>query len=138
MNFHGKKLLISAAFLALALPAAAKTHSEQYNVPCPTLWAAVKDVLKTSGKYGIVGISNEEMTSTYNIGGNLTGKRTNSVVLNAKDNGCEMQVQTSYSGMVNNDESDFKKRVDASLAKQNPSAPAPAPAQPAPAAKPNH
>ncbi|MGA3197496.1 MAG: hypothetical protein ABSD39_21070 [Terriglobales bacterium] len=36
-----------------------------------------------------------------------------------------MQVQTAYSGLVNNDEGDFKKRVDASLAKLPP------PAQPA-------
>jgi hypothetical protein len=31
--------------------------------------------------------------------------------------GCELQVQTSYSGLVNNDFDDFKKRVDDSLKK---------------------
>jgi hypothetical protein len=127
MNLNGKKLLLSVALIAVSLPAAAKTHKEQYNMPCPTLWTAVKDVLKNSGKYGIVGISNEEMTSTYNIGGTLTGKRTNSLVLNPKDGGCELQVQTAYSGLVNNDEADFKKRLDESLAKQGPPAPAQTP-----------
>ena len=67
------------------------------------------------------------MAASFNIGGTLTGKRINSVVLNGKENSCEMQVQTAYSGLVNNDEGDFKKRVDASLAqlqKSQPSAPA--------------
>ena len=137
-RMNAKKLLVSALFVAIALPAAAKTHREEYSVPCPTLWSAVKDVLKNSGKYGIIGISNEEMTATYNIGGNLTGKRTNSLVLNPKENdknGCVLQVQTAYSGLVNNDEGDFKKRVDQALAKLAPAAPAPA--QPADT-KPNH
>ncbi len=136
MKLNGKKLLLSVAFTAVALPAAAKTHKEQYNLPCTTLWPAVKDVLKNSGKYGIVGISNEEMTSTYNIGGNLTGKRTNSLVLNPKDGGCELQIQTAYSGLVNNDEGDFKKRLDESLAKMGSTPPAQTP--PAGSAKPNH
>ena len=59
------------------------------------------------------------MTASYNIGGNLTGKRVNSVVLNSKDNGanCELQVQTAFSGLANNDAGDLKKRVDESLVK---------------------
>jgi hypothetical protein len=44
-----------------------------------------------------------------------------------------MQVQTAFSGLGNNDEGDFKKRVDASLAKQQP--PPAAPAKPDNAAK---
>jgi hypothetical protein len=71
------------------------------------------------------------MTASYNIGGNLTGKRINSAVLNSKDDGksCELQVQTAYTGLVNNDAGDFKKRVDESLAKlkSEPLAPAAAP-----------
>jgi hypothetical protein len=59
------------------------------------------------------------MTASYNIGGNLTGKRINSAILNSQDNGngCELQVQTAFSGLVNNDAGDLKKRVDESLAK---------------------
>jgi len=51
------------------------------------------------------------------MGGNLTGKRINSLVLNSSANGCEMQIQTAFSGLVNNDEGDMKKRVQESLDK---------------------
>src|SRR5208337_2258980 len=40
-------------------------------------------------------------------------------ILNSMDNGnsCEMQIQTAYSGIGNNDAGDLKKRVDQSLDK---------------------
>jgi hypothetical protein len=44
----------------------------------------VKDALRNSGKYGILGIDNTEMTASFVIGGTLSGKRINSLVLNAK------------------------------------------------------
>jgi hypothetical protein len=45
-------------------------------------------------------------------------------VLNAKgDNSCEMQTQSGFSGLGNNDAGDFKKRVAESLAKQQASQP---------------
>ena len=110
--------------LIVAGPSFAKTHKDMYSVPCTTLWPAVKDTLRNSGKYGILGIDNTEMTASFVIGGTLSGKRINSVVLNVKGDTCEMQVQTAYSGFVNNDAGDFKKRVDESLAKQQPPPPA--------------
>jgi hypothetical protein len=114
-----KKLVLVILLIALAAPGFASTHRDPYNVPCSTLWAAVKDTLRNSGKYGIIAIDNAEMTASYNIGGNLTGKRINSALLNSRDNGngCELQVQTAFTGLANNDAGDFKKRVDASLAK---------------------
>ena len=112
-----RRLLMAVLILSFVTPAVAKTHKDDYTVPCTTLWKAVRDVVRNSGKYGIISISNEEMTASYNIGGNLTGKRTNTVLLNPAGNGCEMQIQTAYSGLINNDASDFKKRVDESLAK---------------------
>jgi hypothetical protein len=114
-----KKLLLGILLLTLAVPSFASTHKDTYNVPCNELWRALKDTLKNSGKYGIISIDNAEMTASYNIGGNLTGKRINSAVLNSHDNGagCELQVQTAYTGLVNNDAGDFKKRVEASLDK---------------------
>jgi CRISPR/Cas system-associated exonuclease Cas4 (RecB family) len=114
-----KRVLLVILLFTVALPAFASTHKEQYNVPCSVLWSALKDTLRNSGKYGIIGIDNTEMTASYNIGGNLTGKRINSALLNSKDNGksCELQIQTAYSGLVNNDAGDLKKRVDESLAK---------------------
>jgi hypothetical protein len=137
-----KRIVPVILLLSLAAPAFASTHKDTFNVPCKTLWTALKDTLRNSGKYGIIAIDNEEMTASYNIGGNLTGKRINSAVLNNMNNGssCELQVQTAFSGLVNNDYGDFKKRVDASLAKlkDNPAAPetpAAAASTPAPAAQ---
>jgi hypothetical protein len=104
-------------FLLLGIAAAgiAKTHKDVFDVPCNVLWPAVKDALRNSGNYGFIGIDNTEMTASYNIGGFLTGKRINSLVLNSNGNSCEMQVQTSYSGLENNDAGDLKKRVKQSL-----------------------
>jgi hypothetical protein len=133
-----KRLAVVTLILAAALPAIAKTHKDQYTIPCSTLWPAVKDTVRNSGKYGIISITNDEMTASYNIGGNLTGKRINTVLLNPQGTGCEMQIQTAYSGLVNNDASDFKKRVDESLIKlqgSQPAAAAPASATPTPQPK---
>jgi hypothetical protein len=71
----------------------------------------------------IIGIDNTAMTASFNIGGTLSAKRVNSVVVNTQGNNCEIETQTAFSGLVNNDADDFKKRVDASLAKP-PAAPA--------------
>jgi hypothetical protein len=120
-----KRFSVVALLLVLvAVPSSSKTHKEMYSVSCAVLWPAVKDVLRNSGKYGILGIDNGEMTASYVIGGTLSGKRINSVVLNAKGESCEMQVQTAYSGIGHDDEGDFKKRVDESLAKLQPEPPA--------------
>jgi hypothetical protein len=114
-----KRTVLLVLLLSTPLSLFASTHKDIYNVPCNELWRALKDTLRNSGKYGILGIDNQEMTASYNMGGNLMAKRTNSAVLNSKDNGasCEMQVQSAYSGAFNNDAGDLKKRVDASLAK---------------------
>lgn len=114
-----KRSVLLILLLSLAAPAFASTHKEVYNVPCNELWRALKDTLRNSGKYGIIAIDNAEMTASYNMGGNLTGKRINSAVLNNKENGasCELQVQTAFSGLANNDAGDLKKRVEESLAK---------------------
>lgn len=128
-----RRFAVVTLMLSIAAgPSFAKTHKDMYSMQCSALWPAVKDALRNSGKYGILGIDNTEMTASFVIGGTLSGKRINSVVLNAKGDTCEMQVQTAYSGLVHNDEGDFKKRVDESLAKQQ----APPPAQPSPPAKP--
>jgi hypothetical protein len=131
-----KRCFVACLVLSLAAPAFAKTHKDVFNVPCATLWPAVKDTLRNSGKYGIISIVNEEMTASYNIGGNLTGKRINTVLLNAQGDNCEMQIQTAFSGLGNNDAGDFKKRVDESLAKLKGTPPAPAAAAKPPASQP--
>jgi len=106
--------------MIVAGPAFAKTHKDNYSVSCSVLWPAVKDALRNSGKYGILGIDSNEMTASFVIGGTLGGKRINSVILNSKGDACEMQTQTAYSGMIHNDAGDFKSRVDESLAKLKP------------------
>ena len=96
-------------------PSFAKTHKDNFDVSCTVLWPAVKDPLRNSRKYGIIGSDSTEMTASYNIGGFLGGKRINSLVLNPKgDNACEMQVQASYNGLEHNDAGDLKKRVQES------------------------
>lgn len=125
-----KRMLVAVLLLfTFVVPAVGKTHKESYNVPCNALWAAVKDVLRNSGKYGIIGIDNTEMTASYNIGGSLGGKRINSLVLNNQGNNCEMQVQTAFSGLAHDDAGDFKKRVSEALAKQQAAAGTPATAE---------
>jgi hypothetical protein len=126
-----KRFVLLVLLLSLAVPGLASTHRDVFNVGCNELWRAVKDTLRNSGKYGIIAIDNTEMTASYNMGGNLGAKRINSAVLNSKDNGasCELQIQTAYSGIVNNDAGDFKKRVGDSLAKLK-SEPLPPPATP--------
>src|SRR5713226_8256137 len=112
-----KRFAVVALLLFLvAMPSFSKTHKETYPVSCSVLWPAVKDAIRNSGKYGILGIDNAEMTASFVIGGTLGGKRINSVVLNGKGDTCEMQVQTAFSGLAHNDAGDFKKRVDESLA----------------------
>lgn len=110
-------VVVALLMLSVAMPSFCKTHKEMYSVSCSVLWPAVKDALRNSGKYGILGIDGNEMTASFVIGGTLGGKRINSVVLNGKGDSCEMQVQTAYSGLAHNDAGDFKKRVDESLAR---------------------
>ena len=109
-------LLVVSALMWLGPFAFAKTHREVYQVSCDQLWIAVKDVVRNSGKYGIIGIDNQEMSISYNIGGGLGGKRINSVVLNRKgEDACEMQLQTAFSGLAHNDAGDFKQRLQEAL-----------------------
>jgi hypothetical protein len=112
-------LLILIQAVVIFVPVAiAKTHKDNYEMSCDVLWPAVKDAIRNSGKYGIVGIDNNEMSISYVVGGTLGGKRINSMVLNRlSEKSCEMQTQTAYSGLIHNDAGDFKKRVDESVAK---------------------
>jgi hypothetical protein len=118
------------AFSLASLPAVAKTHKDSYTMACPALWPAVKDVLKLSGKYNIIGIDSTEMTASFTVGSVWSGKMLNSVVLNPQGTGCELIVNTAYRGVEHNDAGDFKKRIDEALTK-SPSTPdaTPAPAK---------
>src|ERR1700733_4065179 len=103
-----KLVVVTLMSVAVAVPTFGKTHKDVFSVSCGELWPAVKDTLRNSGKYGIIGIDNAEMTASYNIGGSLAGKRINSVVLNAQGTtSCELQTQTAFTGLAHNDAADF-------------------------------
>jgi hypothetical protein len=111
------ELISVAVILMFVLPSFAKTHNDDFEQPCSEVWAAVKTVVRHSGKYRVVSIDDTEMLASYNIGGWVAGNRINSVSLAEKNGGCLMETQTAYSGLVHNDAGDFKKRVEEELTK---------------------
>jgi hypothetical protein len=124
-----------AGFLlfTFALPAISKTHKDTYPNACSEVWAAVKDTLGNAENYAIKIADEARMTASYSVKHSahvtLAGalrQRPNTVSLSSKDGGCEMQVESNYSGIEHNDAADFTKRVNESLAKKGPAQPAPA------------
>jgi hypothetical protein len=122
---------------ALALPAFGKTHKETNPNACGEVWAAVKDTLGNSENYTIKISDEARMTASYAVKHSahvsLTGalrQRPNTVSLSSKGTGCEMEIQSNYSGFEHNDAGDFTKRVNESLAKLKGSPPS-EPAKPA-------
>jgi hypothetical protein len=115
------------SLVSLALPAFGKTYKSTYPVPCTQLWDAVKDTLANPDNYNVLDTDDAQMNASYNVKHaahvNVTGailQRTNHVTLVSKGTGCEMQVVSNFSGWEHNDQGDFKKRVDESLAKPKP------------------
>jgi hypothetical protein len=111
--------------LALALPALGETYKDTYQVPCGDLWPAVKDALSNPANYTVVKNDDGKMTSTYKVKHEIHVtitetflQRNNKVTLVPKGTSCEMQTVSNYSGVEHDDRGDFKKRVDAALAKQ--------------------
>ena len=110
--------------LALAFPAFGWTYKTTYKMPCTEMWPAVKDTLSNADNYNVVASDDAKLTASYNVKHsahvNVSGallQRTNKVTLVSKGSGCEMQVVSNYSGWEHNDQGDFKKRVEESLAK---------------------
>jgi len=108
----------------------------------PSTWlgttAAVKDTLSNpENNYDVLASGDSKMTADYNVKHaahvTISGailQRTNHVTLVSEGAVCEMQVVSNWSGIEHSDRSDFKKRVDESLAKLK-NAPPPQPAEPA-------
>jgi hypothetical protein len=126
-----------AALSAFALPAFSKTHKETYPNACSEVWAAVKDTLGNPENYSVKVADEARMTTTYSVKHSahvtITGalrQRPNTVSLVSKGTGCEMAIESNYSGFEHNDAGDFTKRVNESLAKLKASTPS-APAKPA-------
>jgi hypothetical protein len=108
----------------LAVPMFGETYKSSYTVACSDLWPAVKDALSNPANYKVVSNDDTKMTASYKVKHAVhvtitetVLQRTNKVTLVTQGTGCEMQVVSNYSGVEHNDEGDFKKRVDDSLAK---------------------
>ena len=113
--------------LALALPVlgvGSKTYKTNYPVPCSEVWSAVKVALGNPDNYKDVQSDEDKMAAEYNvkhsihvsiIGALNQGK--NHVALSPIGTTCEMSVVSMYSGLSHNDQGDFKKRVEESMAK---------------------
>jgi hypothetical protein len=127
LRFSAAVVLLSA----LALPTFGKAHRVTYTNACGELWAAVKDTLGNSENYTIKIADESKMTASYSVKHSahvtVTGalrQRPNTVSLHAQGTGCEMEVESSYSGFEHNDAGDFAKRVGELLAKGKETAPA--------------
>jgi hypothetical protein len=116
--------VIVSILFAFALPAFSGTHKESYPSACSEVWAAVKDTLGNAENYTVKISDDTHMAATYSVKHSahvtLTGalrQRPNTVSLSSKDTGCQMEVQSNYSGFEHNDAGDFIKRVNETLAK---------------------
>jgi len=129
--------VVAFVLSALALPAFSGTHKDTYANTCGEVWAAVKDTLGNSENYTVKMTDEARMTASYAVKHSahisITGalrQRPNTVSLVSKGTGCEMKVESNYSGFEHDDAGDFTKRVNESLAKLKGSPPS-APAKPA-------
>ncbi len=128
-----KPVLVAATLLALSLvlPASAETYKYAYPNACADMWPAVKDTLANQENYAKVKVDDGKLKADYqpkhSVHVDITGtllQRMNHVTLVAKGAGCEMQVVSNYSGWGHEDQGDFKKRVDETLAKKTAAPPA--------------
>jgi hypothetical protein len=119
-----KSVVAAVMLLTFVLPAFAKTYKSSFTAPCGEVWGAVKDTLNNPENYTVEKSDDTQMNAFYNVKHSahvtITGallQRTNQVTLIPKGASCEMHVVSTYSGFEHNDQGDFKKRVDESLAK---------------------
>ena len=118
-------VVVALLSLAFALPAFGKTYKSTYPVSCNEVWTAVKDTLSNpESNYEVKQIDDNAMHADYDVKHaahvTISGailQRTNKVTLVPQGAVCEMQVVSNWSGIEHSDRSDFKKRVDESLAK---------------------
>ncbi len=126
--------IVAMSALALTLPAFGagnKTYKTTYPVACSELWGAVKAALGNPDNYKDVQSDDDKMTADYNVKHSIhwsvigaVNQGKNHVSLAPIGATCEMSVVSMYSGLSHNDQGDFKKRVDESLAKLQAAQPA--------------
>ena len=119
-----RSTLYALAIFAFTLPLFGATHKEVFPNACSDIWAAVKDTLGNPENYTIKIADESRMTASYDVKHSahvsITGalrQRANTVSLKSNGTGCQMEVQSNYSGFEHNDAADFVKRVKESLAK---------------------
>ena len=126
------RFAVAAVLLsAFALPVFSKTHKTTYPNACSEVWAAVQDTLGHAENYTIKITDESRMTVEYSVKHSahvtITGalrQRPNTVSLSPQGTGCEMEVQSNYSGFEHDDAGDFAKRVNESLARGKGTTPA--------------
>ena len=97
----------------------------------------MKDVVSNSKNYKLVSADDAKWTAFYDVKhkehlsiSGAVAQKTNQVTLVSQGTGCQMQVNSSFSGLTHDDQGDFVKRVNEALAKPQ------AAAKPADAGKP--
>jgi hypothetical protein len=117
-------VVVAFILSVFALPAFSRSHKETLPATCSEVWAAVKDTLGNPENYTIKISDEAKMTASYQVKHSahvtITGalrQRPNTVSLSTKGTGCEVGVESNYSGFEHNDAGDFTKRVKESLAK---------------------
>ncbi len=137
------RFLALPLLLLFVLPALAASHETAYSNPCSELWPAVKDVTSNPKNHKLVSADDAKWTAFYDVKhkehlsiSGAVAQKTNQVTLVAQGTGCQMQVHSSFSGLTHDDQGDFLKRVNESLAKQQSAAKPADGAKPAEPAKP--
>lgn len=117
-------------FVLFTFPAFSATHESNYPTSCSELWPAVKAVVSNPDNYKLLNSDDAKWTASYDVKHKVhlsisgaAAQRTNHVTLVTQGTGCQMQVDSSFSGATHDDQGDFKKRVDEQLAKQTPAKP---------------
>ena len=115
---------VALILFAFTFSAFGKTHKDEFPNACGEVWPAVKDALANPENYTIKMTDESHMSISYTVKHSvhvsITGalrQRPNVVSLSPKGTGCEMQVESNYSGFEHNDAGDFNKRVNESLVK---------------------
>jgi hypothetical protein len=119
-----KVALVVFGLSAFTVTAFSGTHKQAYPSACREVWTAVKDTLGNPENYTIKIADESRMTASYSVKHSahvtITGalrQRPNTVILSSTATGCQMEVQSNYSGFEHNDAGDFIKRVNESLGK---------------------
>jgi hypothetical protein len=114
-----------ALLLFLTLPALGANHETAFSNSCGELWPAVKDVINNSKNYKVESTDDAKWTAFYDVKhkehlsiSGAVAQKTNQVTLVTQGTGCQMQVNSSFSGLTHDDQGDFVKRVNEALAKQ--------------------